>query len=283
MIPAEVSSHVRTAGHVIAKDEADSIPSFGCPIVLHGRPMLLDHHVIFPHTMFGTGVLMYDDTIGAVILPDASRAVAVCPGHEYSLLRFELSVSSKKSSAISKRVTLPSQTKQNRYFTKDFIDGSKTSGPKDDSRTKFRKIEVVARNVLELNTGEDFPNTINSAATSKVAKIRKQMALLKIQEAKNRAGKRRNDRDTSVLRFPKNIGGTIVDRVAGVSALCSVDQQTEYVGAKSNLFKQRLVSKLARQAVRSNRDKNKNKKIDEKKQQQDMAKNVKKRKMKKQL
>lgn len=277
MVAAEVASHVRSVGHVAAKDDTDNLPSFGCPIVLHGRPMLLDHHVIFPHTMFGCGVMMYDDTIGAMVLPDASQAVTLCPGHEYSLIRFQISSSPKRprrtshntkndnggaSSFTSRNITLHSETRQNRYFTKDFAAGTQSGGPSDDSFTKFRKVRRLAKLVLELDAGEDFPDSVNAAATTKVGKVRRQMELLKIQDVKNRAGKRRDDRDRTILRFPKNVtnsgSGSIVDRVAGVTALCSVDEQAEHVEAKFQSFRQRLVAKLAREAVLNNNNSNGN-------------------------
>lgn len=259
MIPAEVANHVRSVGHVTAKDESDNIPSFGCPIVLHGRPMLLDHHVIFPHSMFGNGVMIYDDSVGAVVLPDASQAVTLCPGHEYSLIRFQLSTTATttttRKNSLPKKITFPCETRQNRYFTKDFVEGSKKGGPKDDSTTKFRKTEHLAKNVLELDVGEDFPDSINAAATAKVGRIRKQMELLKIQDVRNRAGKKRDDRDETVLRFPKNAAGSVVNRVAGVTALCSVDEQVQFERAKVDAIRERLVRKWAKEAVMNNDNK----------------------------
>jgi hypothetical protein len=274
LTPAQVASHVQRAAHIAAKDDAENAPSFGCPIVLHGRPMILDHHVVFPHSMFGSGAMMFDDTIGAVVLPDASKAVQLCPGHEYSIIRFHITAGRKhetKTAAIrtetagenglSERLKLPSQTRQNRYFTKDFVEGTKAGGPKDDSATKFRRVQYLARTTLELDPGEDFPDSINAAASSKAAKIRRQMELLKIQDVKNRAGKKRDDRDDTLLRFPKmnSASNSIVSRVAGVSALVSVDEQTDLVKAKEQTFRKRLVRKMARDTIQEKDKKGKKK------------------------
>ena len=275
LLPFEVTEHVRTSSHTIAKDESENIPSHGCPIVLHGRPLLLDHHVIFVDTMFGKNVMLFDDTIGAIVLPDITLGVQLCPGHEYSLVKFRMVQHSSPDDAVpSAENTLPSDTAQNRYFTRDFANvdsmfglASKVKGPKDSfvNEKNSKDARRLAVKYLGLTDGDDLPNSRNAAVLKKLIRLRRRVKILKERNLKNRALKIRDDEDTTFLRFPKNVsnfgGGTSSQKtIVGVLPLAPVERQENKTSTRNRIVRNKLIHKLARVALMEAKNSNKKRK-----------------------
>lgn len=334
--PPQLTDHCRSLAHINAKDEIEHLPAQGCPVFIHGRPMLFDHHVIFPETIFGTFfepdqeenktedvddddeannlesddndndgqnsvvskidsdvpfmiafqnnraknekkmmkkkqeaddgaqsqkpappvIMLFDDTIGALVLPDASGGVQLCPGHEYSLVDMKLAVEKRVRQAVPKSTnTLPSDTDQNRYFTRLFAQvHNKAKGPQDTILKKKKRDAASA--YLNLVDGADFPSSINVAAAKKFLDARSESKIVakRLKRKSNRAlrGSARKDADLGLLMTPRNNSsesGSCVSRVAGLQPLVSVSQQNTIILRRRKKVRDRVVHRLAKVAV----------------------------------
>lgn len=340
MSAEKVSHHCRSTTHIVAKDEADNLPNQACPIFLHGRPMLFDHHVIFPETIFGgipqkqrqqqqdaavndenvenddekvdddddgassldsdiplvqlfedkerkyqerrnqqyaqqqqqqraggggipPAIMLFDDTIGAIVMPDASRGVQLCPGHEYSLISLKLGVENRSRDIIPKTTnTLPSDTDQNRYYTKRFAQvHHKAKGPYDLVLKKKKRDAASA--YLNLVDGADFPNSINVAVSKGFLDARDEAKIV-VKHLKRTAARRgtkrrvRKDADLGLLMVPKNVSspiGSSPARVAGLAPLVPIANQHRNLLRRKKRVRDRVVHLLAKTAVATQKQK----------------------------
>jgi hypothetical protein len=83
----DVVDHLASLDHVSAMEvHVLQIAEF-LPVTINGIAMLLDHHCIFPRTMFGAGCSMYDQTLGMLLTVDICGAVRLFPNHNYLVSR----------------------------------------------------------------------------------------------------------------------------------------------------------------------------------------------------
>ena len=101
--PCELHSHCESAPHLAALEELEGFcMSEWCPITLNGFPMVLDHHCLYPHTMFGPGCGLWDESLHALIATDVSRAVQLMPHHSYTVVCLQPSDSCATGDATSR-------------------------------------------------------------------------------------------------------------------------------------------------------------------------------------
>jgi hypothetical protein len=93
----DVFEHIASTKH-LDRVEAGDPSSSTCglagqewiPVEINGMPMVLDCHVVYPATMFGSGRVLYDHSLGAVVAPDICGGVRLLPRHSYSVCAFVL-------------------------------------------------------------------------------------------------------------------------------------------------------------------------------------------------
>ncbi|CUG06405.1 Hypothetical protein, putative [Bodo saltans] len=84
----DVIDHISSLHHVSALEVHVLQVAEFLPVTINGIAMLLDHHCIFPHTMFGPGCFVYDQTLGMLLTVDICGAVRLFPNHHYLVSRF---------------------------------------------------------------------------------------------------------------------------------------------------------------------------------------------------
>lgn len=85
--PEDVVDHLLSTEHIsVLEVHVLQITEF-LPVTINGLSMLLDHHCIFPRTMFGAGCSVYDQTLGMLLTVDICGAVRLFPHHAYVVSR----------------------------------------------------------------------------------------------------------------------------------------------------------------------------------------------------
>jgi hypothetical protein len=74
-------------------------------VLINGIRMILDNHVIFPHTMFGTGAMLFDETLKVLISSDACGGVRLRPRHSYTVIRLSIPMETSVFAHVADRKT----------------------------------------------------------------------------------------------------------------------------------------------------------------------------------
>lgn len=81
--------HVASQQHCDSIERKMGIAEF-CPVELNGAKLLLDHHIVYPNSMFGSGSLLFDDTLHCIVAHDICGGVKLIPNHRYTVVQFEI-------------------------------------------------------------------------------------------------------------------------------------------------------------------------------------------------
>jgi hypothetical protein len=84
---SQLREHVASAAHAAGVDEQEGVAD-GVEVSVNGRTMVLDHHAVFPETIFGAGRLLYSNTLKCLLPADVCGAVELAAGHEYTVVEF---------------------------------------------------------------------------------------------------------------------------------------------------------------------------------------------------
>ncbi|RNE97238.1 hypothetical protein TraAM80_09419 [Trypanosoma rangeli] len=80
-----ILEHCALKRHMLLMEKVLAIAQY-CPVEIHGRYMLLDHHCVYPTVMFGKGRLLLDETLGCLIPEDVCGGVKLVPRHKYTVV-----------------------------------------------------------------------------------------------------------------------------------------------------------------------------------------------------
>lgn len=90
---AGILQHCATRDHLLRYEAhcADGLLGW-CPVAIDGQRMLLDHHCVYPHRVFGQGAVLMDETIagGMLLAEDVCGGVKLWPRHHYRLVELVL-------------------------------------------------------------------------------------------------------------------------------------------------------------------------------------------------
>lgn len=92
---ADIRQHCATREHLLLFEaQHESGLRQWCPVQLHGRHVLLDHHCIYPAQVFGEGRMLMDDTVagGMLLAEDVCGGVKLWPQHKYTAVELVLPV-----------------------------------------------------------------------------------------------------------------------------------------------------------------------------------------------
>jgi hypothetical protein len=76
--------------HAMALNAHMAASTHGCRITLNGARLVSDAVCLYPEACFGAGRLLYNDTVGALMMPDVTGAVQLTHGHSYTVVELDL-------------------------------------------------------------------------------------------------------------------------------------------------------------------------------------------------
>jgi hypothetical protein len=104
---ADIIAHIDSAEHQenFLQHAGAAQDDEGCDVLLNGIRMILDNHVIFPHTMFGPGAALFDETLKVLISTDACGGVRLRPRHSYTVIRLSIPMETSVFAHVAERKT----------------------------------------------------------------------------------------------------------------------------------------------------------------------------------